>query len=529
MLTPQQRLAGLSPDQKQRTIAIAQAMERGQIQEAQRGAVALLALAPTHPEVLRLFAMLQQQAGNHRQALDALLRACAQRPDDPMIYNALGQSYEGINDLARSRDALQRACELGPDLAVCSFNYARRLIADNDSNQATAPLQRVLKLNPEHPLARSMLANVLRTAGRNAEAEAQFRRIIAAAPTRAGHAWWGLAMLKPMPLTHADISTLQRILKRADVADNDRVAASSALAMAFEHSGDYAQAFAAMQAAHVLARRHEPHDAADFTKQVDAILAACTPRPQSAQPAIGDEVIFIASLPRSGSTLIEQILASHSQIQGTSELHDLGQVLMAECEQLRIPFTQLIATHRPDQWHTLGQRYLQRTERWRRKRPRFTDKMPANWMYIGTILSMLPNARVVVCRRDPLETCLACYRYLFARHPYTHDFSDLAKQWQVFDRSIAYWKRLYPDRVREQSYEALQADTEAQIRELLAFCDLPFEDACLNFHTTQRVVTTPSAAQVREPIRRDTARAGKYGALLDPLRLALGMPPFADR
>jgi hypothetical protein len=155
-----------------------------------------------------------------------------------------------------------------------------------------------------------------------------------------------------------------------------------------------------------------------------------------------------------------------------------------------------------------------------------TDKMPANWMYIGTILAMLPDARVVICRRDPLETCLACYRYMFARHPYTHTFADLAAHWRDFDRAVRHWQALYPDRVRVQVYENLVAEPEAQIRELLEFCGLPFEDACLNFHATERRVTTPSAAQVREPLRRDTARAGKYGALLDPLRDALGMPRF---
>jgi len=138
----------------------------------------------------------------------------------------------------------------------------------------------------------------------------------------------------------------------------------------------------------------------------------------------------------------------------------------------------------------------------------------------------LPEARVVICRRDPLETCFACYRYMFTQHAYTHDLADLASHWREFDRAVRHWSALYPDRVRVQVYEELVADPETQIRELLAFCGLPFEEACLNFHATERRVTTPSAAQVREPLRRDTARADKYGSLLDPLRAALDMPPF---
>jgi hypothetical protein len=199
---------------------------------------------------------------------------------------------------------------------------------------------------------------------------------------------------------------------------------------------------------------------------------------------------------------------------------------MDECDRLRRPFTEWARTHTPQQWRALGLDYLARTQRWRQRRPRFTDKMPANWMYVGAILAMLPRARVVICRRDPLETCLGCYRYIFTQHAYTHDFDDLASHWRAFDRATKHWQTLYPDRVYVQDYEALVADPEGRIRALLGFCDLPFEENCLNFHATERRVATPSAAQVRQPIRRDTARAGKYGALLDPLRAALGLPPF---
>jgi hypothetical protein len=199
---------------------------------------------------------------------------------------------------------------------------------------------------------------------------------------------------------------------------------------------------------------------------------------------------------------------------------------MGECARLRSAFTDWSRTHSLQEWHALGKKYLERTHRWRIHRPRMTDKMPANWMYIGAILAMLPQARVVICRRDPLETCLACYRYIFAKHPYTHDFSALAAHWRDFDRAVHQWQALYPDQIRVQEYEALVADPQAQIRELLAFCGLPFEQACLNFHSTSREVNTPSAAQVREPLRTDTARSGKYGALLDPLRKALRLPPF---
>lgn len=529
MLTPQQRHAGLSADLVQRARGIEMALQQGRVDEAERAGIAALALAPRHPEILRLSGMIQFQRGHFGAAIDTLLRALAERADDPMIYNALGGAFERIGDVGHSREALRRACELGPDLAPCWFNYARRLFADGDGEAVVPVLQRVVALQPGHINARSMLANILRTDGRFAEAETQLRGIIEVSPARAGTAWWGLAMLKPIPLTQRDIATMQRILQGADVAEGDRIAIGFALAMAQENAGDYAAAFAQMRHAHALAARTEKYDAVEFARHLDDILAAFATPPAEADAAQGSETIFIASLPRSGSTLTEQILASHSQVEGTSELHDLGQVIMDECDRLRHPFTKWARTHTPEQWRTLGHKYLERTRRWRERRPRFTDKMPANWMYVGAILAMLPQARVVIARRDPLETCLGCYRYIFTQHPYTHDFEDLASHWRAFDRATKRWQELYPGRVYVQEYENLVADPETGIRNLLDFCGLPFEENCLNFHATERRVATPSAAQVRQPIRRDTARADKYGTLLDPLRKELGLPPFAAK
>ena len=525
MLTAEQRLSGLAPDLAQRMRAIEQALQQRRVAEAERAVIAALALAPQHPEVLRLFAVTQIGSGRPEPALQALRQAHAQRPDDPLIYLAFGSAFEGVKDYARARESLRRACELGPDLPSAWFNYGLRLMLDNDGDAAVAPLQRAVALEPRMHAARVTLANLLAADGKMREAEREYRTIIATQP-EAGYAWWGLAALRPMPLDASDMAAMRKALAGPSANPSQRVALQFALAMALEQQGDFAGAFALMQAGHALARRSEPHDAAAFTRHVDGILKAFPSPPQGAATAQGEEVIFIASLPRSGSSLTEQILASHSQVEGGMELHDLSQEIMDESDRVRAAFPHWVATHSAEQWQQLGQRYLARTARWRARRPRMTDKMPANWTYVGTILAMLPQARVVICRRDALETCLACYRYMFARHPYTHTFADLAAQWRDFDRAVRHWQALYPDRVRVQVYEELVADPETQIRELLAFCGLPFEEACLNFHATERRVTTPSAAQVREPLRRDTARGDKYGALLDPLRAALGMPPF---
>jgi tetratricopeptide (TPR) repeat protein len=522
MLTQQQRVAGMSPDMARRSVAIAQMLAQRRLNEAEQGAIAALALAPRHPEILRLFGMIQFMRGQHEAAIDTLLQARAQRPDDPFIHNALGGAYEAILDFPKALVSFQRACELGPELASCWFNLGKLMFVCGDVEGAIDPLQRAVALEPGHVYARTMLANILRADGRFEEARGQFRKIVAQNP-ESGQAWWGLATLKPMSLDAADIARMQTAMRGTAAREVDKDSIGFALATALDHQGDFAQAFAVLEQTHARMRRKEIWNAPEKTARIDAIVRAFATSVTCAEPAQGEEVIFITSMPRSGSTLTEQILASHSNVQGTSELPHLLALIMEESDRRRSPFPDWVHAATPADWHRLGQQYLERTQRLRRQRPRFTDKMPGNWMYVGAILAMLPKARVIIVRRDPLETCFGCYRYLFNRHPYTHDFNDLAECWRQFDRAARHWRQMYPDRVREQVYEELQTDPETQIRELLAFCNLEFEESCLNFHTTERRVTTPSAAQVREPLRRDTARAAKYGALLDPLRAALGL------
>ncbi|MEP6483954.1 MAG: sulfotransferase [Rudaea sp.] len=526
ILSQQQRLAGLSPDLAQRAIAIRDALQQRRIDDAERGAIAALAMAPKHPEILLQFGRVQCLRGRFEEGIDTLLQARAARPNDALIYSDLGAAYEQLKDHARSVAALRRACEVGPEYPSCWYNLGRRLMMNGDADGAIEALQQAVRTDPHHAAARSLLASVLRSDGRTAEAESEYRAIAKESAPGSGGAWWGLAMLKPMPLDGADITTMQRRLRDGILSDSDRSMIGCALAMAHEHVGNFEAAFKELQTAHAVARRTEKYDAAQFDEHMAKVLAQFPGGGAESSVAQGNEVIFIVSLPRSGSTLTEQILASHSQVEGATELPDVGQVIMDESDRVRQSFYEWASTHTPDQWAKLGQEYLQRTAQWRKRKPRFTDKAPGNWQYVGAILSMLPNARVVVARRDPLETCLGCFRYMISRHAYVHDLNDLASHWHAFDRAISHWKKAYPGRIREQIYEDVVADPEKQIRELLEFCNLPFEPACLDFHKTERRVTTPSASQVREPIRKDTARAAKYGASLNPLRAALGMPPF---
>jgi hypothetical protein len=181
-------------------------------------------------------------------------------------------------------------------------------------------------------------------------------------------------------------------------------------------------------------------------------------------------------------------------------------------------------------WQRLGESYLECTARWRRERPRFTDKLPGNWLYVGAALAMLPGARVVICRREPIETAFSCLRHLFSEgnQLFSYHIDDIAAYLRDFERAAQNWRRLYPASTYLQEHEALVANADDQIRALLDFCGLSFDEHCLRFHETERTVRTASAGQVREPMRRDTAYTAVYGGLLDSLRTALGTPSFAD-
>jgi tetratricopeptide (TPR) repeat protein len=380
----------------------------------------------------------------------------------------------------------------------------------------------------DHPASKIRLAHALRALGRIDDAERLLRAMLARDPADS-EVWLALAGLKTRPLSTDDIAALEPLLQRPNLKPGERISLQFTLAKAFDDHGRYADAFAQYLQGNAAARHLHPWQAAHFSQFVDDILRVFAQPSASAPAGLGEEVIFIVSLPRSGSSLTEQILASHPQIDGGGELGATTTVIEAESRRRQQPFPLWVPAATPDDWQRMGRHYLEVTKRWQRPGMCFTDKLPGNWSRTGLIMAMLPGARVIDCRRDPVESCFSCFRTLFsqANQPFSYDLDDIAAYWRDYDRASRHWQALYPARYRVQKYESLVAEPEQQIRELLDFCGVPFDPACLRHHETARSVRTASAAQVREPIRRDTARANKYGALLDPLRAALGLPPFA--
>ncbi|WP_430387382.1 tetratricopeptide repeat-containing sulfotransferase family protein [Dyella sp. 20L07] len=522
------RLQGLGPAATQQVMIAGQALDAGRVDEADQQLARVLAAYPDHPEVLRMKAGVHSMRGQHPEAIRVMQRALAQRPNDALYYNTLGSLLGTAGEYEAAIDALRRTCELQPGLALAWYNLGVALTKCVRNEEATDALQRAVSLAPDQAGARALLADLLRTRGKVDEAAAEYRKLIASYPT-AGLAWWGLADIKTRRFGEDDIVQMRAALQRREASEDDRIAIGFALAKALDDTGRYAESLQALDQANIIAQRRYAWNGSAFSASVASINAAFEPAPAGAAGQLGSEAIFIVSLPRSGSTLVEQILASHPSVEGAGELSDLPHVLGEESRRRGKPFPLWVSDMTPSDWERLGHRYLERTARWRRERPVFTDKLPNNWIYIGAIRAMLPGAHVVGCRRDPLETCFSCYRQrLDNNNGYTRTFDDLARFWSDFDSSMRHWAAVYPEHVREHSYESLLAEPETQIRELLSFCGLPFDAACLNFHENTREVRSPSATQVRQPLRRDTARSSRYGNLLDPLRKALGIPPWQE-
>lgn len=519
---------GLSPSASRRLIAATQALSLGRVVDAEQRLNGLIAVYPNHPEVLRMLAGLQSLRGDFYGALAIMERAIALRPNDAAYWSSFGSALIEAARYDEAIDALRHACELDPQYTTAWYNLGLAYIRCMRVDEASMALRRAVSQAPELELnARVILGNMFRAEGRNDEAVAEYRATIKQQP-HAGNAWWGLAEIKTQRFADQDLEDLRVAMRSPGASEDDRSAMGFTLAKALDDRGRYADSLDALAEAHARVRARKRWDSAVYSAHIDAILKAFTPPPPGAAEPLGHEAIFITSMPRSGSTLTEQVFASHSLVDGGGEVADLPSVLMEESKRLSKPFPDFVAALTPGDWERMGRSYLERTARWRTGRARFTDKMPSNWHYVGAIRAMLPGARIIIVRRDPLETCLSCYRQRLANSEYTRTFDDLAAAWRDFDRTVKYWLMLHPSRVYESIYEEFVVDPEARIRALLEFCDLPYEPACLEFHKSERKVHTPSATQVREPLRRDTARTHRYGALLDPLRAALGMPSFSD-
>jgi tetratricopeptide (TPR) repeat protein len=521
----EERLHGLTTEQRAHLRQAGQHLERGELDRAEQALRAILSANPDHAETLRLFAVVSQLRGRNADAAGAVRHALKQRPADPLLLNTLGAILREAGDVEGAVSAFRRACELNPNLASAWFNLGMALQSRADVPAAQAAFARAVAIQPDYVMAHVANGNALTALGRIDESIAEYRAAIAQDP-RTVRAWAGLAEIKTISLGADDIAALEKLHADPAFGPEDHALAGFALARGLEDQKRYSEAFAVLNDANAAMRSLWPWDAAAHSRVIDSVVSQfATPPAPSADATLGREVIFIVSLPRAGSTLAEQILAAHPEVEGAGEINDLALIVQDESRRRGEAFPDWIGKASPADWERMGRLYMERTQRWRTTHAVHVDKALFNWPFVGAALAMLPGARIVNVRRDPMETCWSCYKQRFARgqQVFSYSLEDLGAYWVDYDRLMHFWHARYPGRIYDFVYEDLLAAPEPEIRRLLEFCGLPFAQSSLRFHQADRAVRTASGAQVRQPLRGDTVRTPNYGELLAPLRRALGL------
>tara|TARA_A100001391_G_scaffold173888_2_gene136093 strand:+ start:5708 stop:7630 length:1923 start_codon:yes stop_codon:yes gene_type:complete len=374
--------------------------------------------------------------------------------------------------------------------------------------------------------------NALKTVGRLDDAVAAYHAALSAQPGYAV-AWFSLANLKTVRFSPADVAQMEQLHAAQGTADMDRVYLNFALAKAAEDAGDFARAWHHFERGNALRRRASTYCPATTQQRAKAIAKAQGPALFARRQGWGHHdpaPIFVVGLPRSGSTLVEQILASHPAVEGTHELTTMGRIAVELCGSdpaCGLPqMPEALAALTRAQAAQLGERYIAETRIHRRLgRPFFVDKMPNNFWHLGLIQLILPRATIIDVRREPVSCALANLRQLFGttNQEFTYGVDHIAGHMHAYLAAMEHWDEALPRRVLRVHYEDLVTDLESEVRRLLTHCGLPFDPACLTFHRTQRSVRTPSAEQVRQPLNRaGIERVADYAPYLGPLRAALG-------
>lgn len=504
-----------------RLIEAAIALNENRLDVAERLLKPHLKEDPFDVAAIRMLAELAARIGRIRDSEHLLRRAIELAPGwtAPKANLALILGRTGRPDEAM--DLLDDVFAIEPDSLGHLNLKAATLGRLGEFEEAIGIYGEVLARMPDHPKVWMSYGHMLKTVGRQADGIAAYRKSIALKPNL-GEAWWSLANLKTVKFTGADVAAMQSALRSPDLTDEDHFHLDFALGKAMHDAGQADEAFDHYAKGNALRLTLQPYSAKDTKQPVDRSVALYTREAFAERPGgcEAQDPIFIVGMPRAGSTLVEQILSSHSLVEGTSELPDIPQIArrfgVASKDVLDLA---------EDQRRELGEEYLKRTSVQRRTdKPFFIDKLPNNWMFVPFIQLILPNAKIIDARRHPLACCLSNFRQHFARgQAFTYSLDNLGRYYADYVRLMAHVDDVLPGRVHRVIYERMVDDTEAEVRALLDYCGLEFEPACLEFYNTDRAVRTASSEQVRRPIYREATEEWRaYEAHLAPLKQALG-------
>lgn len=517
-----------------RMIAIAQALLANDLPAAEAGLRERLSAQPTDVAAIRMMAELAGRLGRYRDAENLLRRAIELAPAFTAAQANLATVLYKQNRFAEAGEVLEQVLAQDPGNVSSRNLLAATLGRIGDYGEALAIYGELVQTFPDHAKLWMSYGHLLKTVGRLEDSIAAYRRALAAEP-HLGEVWWSLANLKTVTFDDADIAAMEAALT-AEVSDEDAFHLHFALGKAFGDRKSAETSFRHYAAGNAMRSRELAYDPDTTTRQVDRVIEILTPEFLAERHGVGDpapDPVFILGLPRAGSTLLEQILASHSAVEGTMELPDIPAIAMREAKVWAgaaaggdpRDWPGAVAAMEPQRFAALGAEFLERTRVQRKTgRPFYIDKLPNNWSYAGLIHLILPNAKIIDARRNPMDCCFSNFRQHFAKgQAFTYALGHIGRYYADYVRAMDHYDRVLPGRIHRVIHERLLDDPEGEVRAMLAYLGLPFEEACLAFHRNTRAVRTASSEQVRRPINRDGVDQWEpYAQWLGPLRDALG-------
>ena len=495
----------LSPERRMMAHA-AEHQRDGRLEEAEHLYRRVLRHNPDNVDALRLLGTLSLAAHREAEAESLLLKAVTIAPDFLATWLDLGKLRSDLDRYAEALECFDRVLAAEPQNIQALFLKAQALAPAGFTHEAITAYRDCLALRPDHIGALLGLGHALKAVGQYQPAVDSYNECIRQRP-EFGETYWSLANLKTYRFDDAALGDMQRRVAAGGLTASSEVNFRFAIAKALEDSGDFERAWEFYASGNQRQRKEVSYDPVQTEVVNDRLIATYSAEFLHSHPGSGNPdaaPIFIVGLPRSGSTLLEQILASHSAVEGTSELPYLGRLTtwLNRNRAEGINYPEAIRELEPRHFEQLGTDYLKFARLHRhRGNPFFIDKMPNNFPSIGFLALILPNAKVIDARRHPLDATLSCYRQLFAKgQPFTYDLTEIGEYYLQYQRMMDHWAQVLPGKVLTVQYEQVVADLEGQARRMLDFCGLPFEESCLRFYESDRPVRTPSSEQVRQPI-----------------------------
>ena len=512
-------------------LAVTNHIHEGRIFRAEEIVRAFLQRNPTHVEGMRLLADIGSRLGVHEDADFLLESAIELEPDNIQLRLDYIQVLRKRQKFSAALEQAKALMARDPGNPVFQSHYAIESMQAGDYETALETFEQVLKALPDDPATLVSRGHALKTYGRTVDAIASYQSATKVSPGQ-GDAWYGLANLKTYRFSDDELARMDAQMASPELDHMSRIHIAFALGKAREDRKDYDAAFAAYAQGNALKHQTIRYTTeqmqAEFTSQ-ESICTAALFEKQAGKGNPAPDPIFILGLPRAGSTLIEQILASHPDVDGTLELPNILSLAhrLRGRKQLtdREHYPRILHNLSTDELHALGQDYLDNTRIHRSGAPFFTDKMPNNFRHIGLIQLILPNAKIIDARRNPMDCCWSGFKQLFAEgQEFTYSLEDIGHYYAAYVRLMDHWDAVLPEgRILRVQHEDVLDDLEGQVRRILAYCGLPFDQRCVDFHQTERAVRTASSEQVRQPInKRGLEQWRHYEAHLEPLKAALG-------